>query len=193
MTILISSVYSLVAYLPLTLYAFICLLFISLSLYFIFLKHPLAIGLTLITQTVLVCIAVTLFSRMPWFSYILFLIFLGATLVLFIYVATLASNETFKLSFPIILIALITLLSLILFSLLRLTSFFSEHTLFSQNLLKDSWVRTLNETNSTLVTLSRIYRNYNISLTGLIILYLLLTLLVVVKIRSTFFGPLRLS
>ena len=162
------------------------LLLISVSSCFIFLTHPLAIGFTLITQTILICLVVALSSKLSWFSYILFLIFLGATLVLFIYVAALASNETFKLSFPITGIVIVTL------SLAGIFLLFREQSIFIQSSLKDIWL-VHDKFSSTHVILSNIYSYYNLFLTGLVILYLLLTLLVVVGISSTFFGPLRLS
>merc|ERR1712221_33590 len=68
----------------------------ALSLFFTRLSHPLAIGLALLSQTILICLITGLSSSSFWFSYILFLIFLGGMLVLFIYVTSLASNEIFK-------------------------------------------------------------------------------------------------
>ena len=49
-------------------------------------------GLTLLIQTILVSIISGLITKTFWFSYILFLVFLGGILVLFIYVTSLASN-----------------------------------------------------------------------------------------------------
>ena len=149
--------------------------------------HPLAMGFTLITQTILVCSVVALTSKLAWFSYILFLIFLGATLVLFIYVAALASNETFKLSLSTSILILAAIFPLGFIMGLR------EQGIFLQRALKDNWLSVIPDLSSAPLVLTNIYNYHNIFLTGLIILYLLLTLLVVVKIRSTFFGPLRLS
>merc|ERR1712198_806681 len=73
----------------------------ALSLFFTRLSHPLAIGLALLSQTILICLITGLSSSSFWFSYILFLIFLGGILVLFIYVTSLASNEMFTPSITI--------------------------------------------------------------------------------------------
>jgi hypothetical protein len=59
-------------------------------------KHPLAIGPILTLQTIITCIISG--SLRQRFSHILFQIFLGGILVLFIYVTRLASNEIFSLS-----------------------------------------------------------------------------------------------
>lgn len=60
--------------------------------------HPLAIGLALLMQTLFIALSTGLVAPSFWFSYILFLVFLGGMLVLFIYVASLASNEIFRFS-----------------------------------------------------------------------------------------------
>nr|YP_009512591.1 NADH dehydrogenase subunit 6 [Gennadas parvus]AXJ93158.1 NADH dehydrogenase subunit 6 [Gennadas parvus] len=157
------------------------------SLLFTRLIHPLAMGLSLLVQTVMICFMSGLSMSSFWFSYILFLIFLGAMLVLFIYVASLASNETF--SFSALLSILMAAALLFAFVLLLIDplslntpvnisqSSASMHSLFS----------------STPSLLNSIYNTTTMSLTLFIVLYLLLTLIVVVKITNTFFGPLRLS
>ena len=69
---------------------------------FIQIIHPLAIGLISLIQSLLICLITGLISKRFWFSYILFLIFLGGILVLFIYVTSLASNEIFTISVKLI-------------------------------------------------------------------------------------------
>nr|YP_009514142.1 NADH dehydrogenase subunit 6 [Palaemon capensis]AXY96100.1 NADH dehydrogenase subunit 6 [Palaemon capensis] len=160
---------------------------ISMSLCFMFLMHPLACGMTLILQTVLICISAGLMSNHMWFSYILFLIFLGATLILFIYVASLASNEVFKLSFPMMTaILLIIMISLLLFT--------QDFLLFQmKDLVESSFTSHIQMFESTQYKLKDIYNTPISPLTGFVILYLLLTLVVVVKLSSNFYGPLRLG
>ncbi|MGL5470365.1 MAG: NADH-quinone oxidoreductase subunit J [Shewanella sp.] len=65
---------------------------------FISLRHPIGLGLALIVHTLLVSAATGLVGGHFWFSYILFLVFLGGVLVLFIYMTSLASNEKFEIS-----------------------------------------------------------------------------------------------
>nr|YP_009564030.1 NADH dehydrogenase subunit 6 [Ombrastacoides huonensis]QAX91380.1 NADH dehydrogenase subunit 6 [Ombrastacoides huonensis] len=160
---------------------------LSLSLIFSTLTHPLSMGVTLLVQTSLICLLSGLSSPSFWFSYILFLIFLGGLLIIFIYVASLASNEPFKLyfkSFSILL--LLTLLSA--FSLLTLldplispsqVSLYAPSIFFNKNI------------NPTLSATMMIYSSTSSPLTVLMILYLLFTLIVVVKIISVPASPLR--
>jgi NADH-ubiquinone oxidoreductase chain 6 len=74
------------------------LLILGGSLAFIALGHPISIAVTLILHTLIVGGLTGILSNNFWFSYILFLVFLGGVLVLFIYMTRLASNEKFGFS-----------------------------------------------------------------------------------------------
>nr|QUS53951.1 NADH dehydrogenase subunit 6 [Solenocera melantho] len=156
------------------------------SFVFTRLLHPLAMGLSLLTQTIMICVTAGLSSKSFWFSYILFIIFLGAMLVLFIYVASLASNEAFSFSGTLSLFIISTIaISLILLFMDPLMMNFSSNISQSSS--------QANVYTSAPGLLSIIYNNTTMNLTLFVVLYLLLTLIVVVKITNTFFGPLRLS
>lgn len=156
-----------------------------LSFLFTRVTHPLSIGLILLTQTVIISLTAGTYTHSYWFSYVLFLIFLGGILVLFIYVASLASNEIFLTSLITFLIYtslflgftfLITLLDPLV------TSYFS--------LASPSSIELNLSTPQLTIWL---YRKTSINFTLFIISYLLLTLIVVIKIINLFKGPLRLS
>lgn len=162
-------------------------LIISTCVMFTRLIHPLAIGITLLAQTILICCTTGLSNMSFWFSYILFLIFLGGILVLFIYVTSLASNEIFSPS----------LTSLVFFLPLLFVSFiliFTDPMILIQPVINKSVI--FSKETPYIVDLrlvATIYNSTNINITIFIVFYLLLTLIVVVKITDTFFGPLRLS
>nr|YP_006073066.1 NADH dehydrogenase subunit 6 [Acetes chinensis]AEQ36600.1 NADH dehydrogenase subunit 6 [Acetes chinensis] len=161
------------------------------SITFTQLTHPLAMGLALLLQTIMVCFIANFLTNSAWLSYILFLIFLGGMLVLFIYITSLASNEPFSSSFLMSTTSLMALImSLFVFTFLAWDFLVSNlymvleiPSIYSQNLT----------TQSTPIILSTIYNESSTMLTWFIILYLLMTLIVVVTITTTFFGPLRLS
>nr|QGT77280.1 NADH dehydrogenase subunit 6 [Apotamonautes hainanensis] len=147
-------------------------------------SHPLAMGLNLLIQTIIISFSAGLTTYSFWFSYILFLIFLGGMLVLFIYVASLASNEFFffsLISIIFILFSLVTLLTFIFFLDPVIVSTFS-------NLPNSS----ISAYSSTAHITSWIFNSPSMFFTFFIISYLLLTLLVIVKIINLFKGPLRL-
>nr|YP_009107395.1 NADH dehydrogenase subunit 6 [Ibacus ciliatus]AIU40939.1 NADH dehydrogenase subunit 6 [Ibacus ciliatus] len=159
-----------------------------LSLLFMQLTHPLSAGIILLIQTTLISLASGLLSKSFWFSYILFLIFLGGMLVLFIYVASLASNEAFKLSLSSsLLIIFSTFTTSLLIILIDPIFLMNNISFISTNYFMS------NQTMSTPFFILQIYNFPGSIFTLFIILYLLLTLLVVVKITSVFFGPLRFS
>nr|URX54159.1 NADH dehydrogenase subunit 6 [Glyptotermes sp. 15 AB-2022a] len=142
-------------------------------------KHPLAMGMMLLTQTLITCLMSGLMNKSFWFQYILFMVFVGGMLVLFIYVTSLASNEMFSLSTKVIVMAIMT---------------------FSSMMMIENWVEldskdtTMHETmlSEEITTMtSKLYNLPNGTMTILMALYLFLTLIVVVKITNISSGPLR--
>nr|YP_010895077.1 NADH dehydrogenase subunit 6 [Cyphipelta rufocyanea]WJW73603.1 NADH dehydrogenase subunit 6 [Cyphipelta rufocyanea] len=163
---------------------------LSLIFSFIFLQmsHPLSMGMMLLIQTILICCITGLMTKSFWFSYILFLIFVGGMLVLFIYVTSLASNEMFSLSMKMILTTMISLFLLIMISM------FMDKMIFTPNNLNNEMMSIINinsfmEENS--LNLNKLYNYPNNMITILLINYLLITLIATIKITKLFNGPLR--
>ena len=150
-------------------------------------KHPLAMGLTLLIQTILVSIISGLITKTFWFSYILFLVFLGGILVLFIYVTSLASDEIVTFSSKI-LISSISIFFIIIISLY----FIDKRILLNYSNIE---IQSISNLNSYIIenslSLNKLYNYPTNLLTILLINYLLITLIAVVKITNLFKGPLR--
>nr|YP_009144426.1 NADH dehydrogenase subunit 6 [Colias erate]AKJ25933.1 NADH dehydrogenase subunit 6 [Colias erate] len=168
---------------------FISLILISMSFFMFFIKHPLMMGLFILFQTLIISLFIGLFLNTYWFSYILFLVFLGGLLVLFIYVSSIASNEILKQSTSMKL----NLLLILFFSLL-LSMFFNKNI----NMMNMFMNNEMNNFNSMFIfffenniNLSKLYDKHNYFLTMMLIIYLFITLIVVIKITNIFFGPLR--
>nr|QPJ78575.1 NADH dehydrogenase subunit 6 [Aedes alboannulatus] len=166
---------------------FIMLTSLITSFIFMQMKHPLAMGLMLLIQTFLTSLLTGMFVKTFWFSYMLFLIFMGGMLVLFIYVTSLSSNEMFSMSFKLSFMAISMMMIFMIFSLILDKSIIenfinnNEMTLFFYN--------TLMPENST--ELNKMYNFPTNLITLLLINYLFLTLLVTVKITKKNYGPLR--
>nr|AVN67568.1 NADH dehydrogenase subunit 6 [Rhyparobia sp. B054] len=150
------------------------------SITFTQMNHPLAMGLTLLIQTTLIVLITGMMSQSFWFSYILFLIFLGGMLVLFIYVTSLASNEMFTLSTYLI------IMSMMLTPLLIYT-FYESYNMKSQENLTFNFMLN-SQLNLPLIKLYNLPTNI---ITIILASYLFLTLIAVVKITDIFVGPLR--
>nr|AQM57900.1 NADH dehydrogenase subunit 6 [Dendrolimus kikuchii] len=162
------------------------------SMIMIFLNHPLSMGLIILTQTILTCLITGMLIKTYWFSYILFLTFLGGLLVLFIYVTSIASNELFMTNLKMKILLLIMLFLTLMFSITYMNN------LNWMNLSNNSEMSNMKEmmlffNNENKFNLNKLYNQQTYLMTTLMIIYLFITLIAVVKITNIFFGPLRSS
>lgn len=155
---------------------------------FMQMKHPLAIGLILLIQTFFICLIAGNYNESFWFSYVLFLIFLGGILVLFIYVTSLASNEIFTISIKILLISL-SILGFIVLIIICLDNSFIQSFINNNETPTFYSLNYLAQENT--INLNKLYNFPTNILTILLINYLFLTLIAAVKITNIFYGPLR--
>nr|AVN67337.1 NADH dehydrogenase subunit 6 [Byrsotria cabrerai] len=154
---------------------------LMISINFSLMNHPLAMGLIILIQTVMISMISGMMSQSFWFSYILFLIFLGGMLVLFIYVASLASNEMFSLDVKSMLISIFSVI--VMYCIIKTLSFTNL-----QNQETNTFMILSNQSTLSLISLYNMPTNV---ITIMLALYLLLTLIVVVNITNIFEGPLR--
>nr|YP_010175647.1 NADH dehydrogenase subunit 6 [Corythoxestis sunosei]QSL98907.1 NADH dehydrogenase subunit 6 [Corythoxestis sunosei] len=163
------------------------ILIMSFNMYFI--NHPLSMGLMILIQTFLICILSGMMMKTYWFSYILFLTFLGGLLVLFIYVSSIASNELFYKSFfmnylnmSLIIILFFTLIFFYNLKWMNLTINLDMMNFFNENIIIN---------NENKINLNKLYNSQTFLIMMMMIIYLFITLIAVVKITNIFFGPLR--
>nr|YP_006504049.1 NADH dehydrogenase subunit 6 [Cryptocercus relictus]AFM92549.1 NADH dehydrogenase subunit 6 [Cryptocercus relictus] len=154
---------------------------ITLSMMFTQMNHPLAMGMLLLMQTVLVCLMSGMLSQSFWFAYIMFLIFIGGMLVLFIYVTSLASNEMLTLSTKMMIMGMMSMM------LLSLTT----KDWMKMNNSEMMTNEVLNLINENQTQLNKLYNKPNGKLTIMLASYLFLALITVVKITNITKGPLR--
>lgn len=127
-----------------------------------------------------------------WFSYVLFLTFLGGLLVLFIYITRIASNEIFEFSsikiiFIIIRLFTITILfTIILYKKLNWLNFSFNYE------INNFFEKYLFFNNENKINLTKLYNEQTFILIIIIIIYLFISLIIVIKITNISFGPLRI-
>nr|QKX48748.1 NADH dehydrogenase subunit 6 [Linoclostis gonatias] len=172
---------------------FLSFLLIFFSFFMFFLNHPLSMGLLILIQTLLTCLLSGMLIKTYWFSYILFLTFLGGLLVLFIYVSSIASNEIFS---PISKLKSIFIFILFFFNFFLIILYF--YNLKWMNMSMNSEMNNLNDffiffNNENKTNLSKLYNEQTFFLMLMLIIYLFITLIAVVKITNIFHGPLRPS
>jgi len=144
------------------------------AIFFILRSHPIILITLILIQTINLCLIAWILLKSSWFSYILFIIFLGGLMVLFIYITSLASNEKFFFrANPILLLYIISIIIIILL------------------INKNEEAQIFNQLNNINKIFNSIYSLNVITLTITTIIYLLLTLIVVVKVASKYEGPLR--
>nr|YP_010263904.1 NADH dehydrogenase subunit 6 [Spilarctia casigneta]UIF93597.1 NADH dehydrogenase subunit 6 [Spilarctia casigneta] len=163
---------------------------VFISFFMLFLNNPLSMGLMILIQTLMTCLISGLMIKTYWFSYILFLIFLGGLLVLFIYVSSIASNELFKPSFNLKMIFMMFLFFLIIFQFLFFNNLTWLNFSFNSD-MNNSFSFDLFNNNENKINLSKLYNNQTYMIMMMLIIYLFITLIAVVKITNIFFGPLR--
>jgi NADH-ubiquinone oxidoreductase chain 6 len=165
---------------------------IIISIYIYILNNPLSIGLIILFQTLLSCLITGILIKTYWFSYILFLTFLGGLLVLFIYVSRIASNEIFKPTFNLKKIGLFLIIFLITIQ------FIYYNNIYWINLSTNSDIDNFKElifffNNENKINLRKLYNNQTFLIITILVIYLFITLIAVVKITNIYYGPLRSS
>lgn len=157
---------------------------ISLTLAIIFLSsnHPLTLGFILIATRIIFSILIFLNSRTAWISYIVIIVFLRGSIVIFIYITSISSNETIFID--------LNYIYLLLFSNL----FFFIYSINTSNVLYN--LKNLNSLNTIVKnnSIEIVYKTYSYRLrilTLFIIIYLLLIIIVAVKVTVIVKSPIR--
>nr|YP_009441991.1 NADH dehydrogenase subunit 6 [Trypodendron signatum]AOY40212.1 NADH dehydrogenase subunit 6 [Trypodendron signatum] len=156
------------------------------SIFFMSMKHPLSLGFILLIQTILISLSSGILYLNFWFSYLLFLIMISGMLIMFIYMTSIASNEKFKMPKYMLMIfyimTMMMLMIMILQDMMMPNSMNEILTMISQEI-----TNTINKT----PTLTKMFNFPKNKLIIVIMLYLLMTLITVVKITEKKMGPLR--
>nr|UBA17465.1 NADH dehydrogenase subunit 6 [Phryganistria guangxiensis] len=146
------------------------------NLMFMLTKHPLSMGITIVIQTTLIAMMTGLMYKSFWFSYILFLMFIGGMMVLFIYMTSLMPNMMFSLKMKqILLIMMVSMLTLLMI----------EKKI---NMMNMDMINLKNN-----LILMKMYTSPINVMTILLASYLLFTMITVFKITELNKGPLRMT
>nr|YP_003331013.1 NADH dehydrogenase subunit 6 [Adelium sp. NCS-2009]ACM45073.1 NADH dehydrogenase subunit 6 [Adelium sp. NCS-2009] len=147
---------------------------------FIFMNHPLSMGLILLIQTTLISLITGNLNYNFWFSYILFLVMVGGMLILFMYMTSIASNEKFKMNMKVICTIILPMITIV-----YLENFVTETSMINNDM-------QMNNTNNLVNLSMNKFINYPLNMILVfMMIYLLLALVATVKISSLKNGPLR--
>nr|QJF46461.1 NADH dehydrogenase subunit 6 [Hydrelia parvulata] len=164
---------------------------LMISMIMLFLNHPLSMGLMILLQTLLLCLISGMMIKTYWFSYILFLTFLGGLLVLFIYVSSIASNELFStINFNMKLFFFMYFLMLIFLQFFFMNNM-NWMNLSNELMDNDNFFNMYFFNNDTKININKLYNTHNFMLMMMMVIYLFIALIAIVKITNIFYGPLR--
>uniref|UniRef100_UPI0030E1DE89 NADH dehydrogenase subunit 6 n=1 Tax=Mecidea indica TaxID=3127717 RepID=UPI0030E1DE89 len=150
-------------------------LMITMSLILMTLYHPLSMGLILIAQTIIIAMMVG-YSMMSFlFAYIIIIIMLSGALVLFIYMASMASNEKFNFSIKVLFMSMMTMM------LSTMYMYLYKNKMIEYNFSYEE------------ISLIKIFNSNTSMITLMMIIYLLITMIAVSNIASVKEGPLRVN
>nr|YP_009441913.1 NADH dehydrogenase subunit 6 [Trypodendron domesticum]AOY40121.1 NADH dehydrogenase subunit 6 [Trypodendron domesticum] len=157
------------------------------SIFFMSMKHPLSLGFILLIQTILISLSSGILYLNFWFSYLLFLIMISGMLIMFIYMTSIASNEKFKMP-KYTLVIFYTMMTMII----TIMIFQDKMMPNSMNEILTMISQSINNIiiNKT-PTLTKMFNFPKNKLIIMIMLYLLITLIAIVKITEKKMGPLR--
>nr|YP_010943437.1 NADH dehydrogenase subunit 6 [Gammarus nipponensis]WLS55466.1 NADH dehydrogenase subunit 6 [Gammarus nipponensis] len=141
----------------------------------------LTIVLMVITQTTLISLSIYFTTPCSWFSFIFFLIFVSAMMIIFVYISSLASNDFMPL------MSSKTLWVTMMVTPIYLLSFI----LPSSHLKSSNSTTTLSDLTQTFLPPHKLYASYTTYTTLFLMAYLLFALIVVIKNSSTTVAPLR--
>nr|AML26600.1 NADH dehydrogenase subunit 6 [Scolytinae sp. BMNH 1274713] len=151
---------------------------------FIFLKNPLSKGYMLLLLTVTTALSSSIMFVDSWFGYILFLIMVGGMLVAFIYMTSIASNEKFV--FPSNKIMMIFALSMmmLMFFMFKMNLSLQDLNYFLMSSQEMHEIKPM-------MSMKKIFNSPILQLPILMMVYLLMTLIMVVKMTEFSKGPIR--
>nr|AWV84222.1 NADH dehydrogenase subunit 6 [Tettigades undata]AWV84235.1 NADH dehydrogenase subunit 6 [Tettigades undata]AWV84248.1 NADH dehydrogenase subunit 6 [Tettigades undata]AWV84261.1 NADH dehydrogenase subunit 6 [Tettigades undata]AWV84274.1 NADH dehydrogenase subunit 6 [Tettigades undata] len=149
------------------------------TLMIMLMKHPLSMGFVLLMETILASLLCGLNMSTYLLSYILFLIFIGGMLILFMYMSSIASNEKFYM-LNILSTTIMMIISIFIVIKLKLNL---EYSLYNNSI--GSLELHYN------MTMNKLYSMPSGMLTLMMVIYLLFTLIVVSNIIGNKFSPLR--
>nr|AZL93100.1 NADH dehydrogenase subunit 6 [Arge similis] len=163
-----------------------------LNMTFCFFKHPMMLGMNLLIQTIMLIMLLGSMNKTFWFSYIMFLIMIGALIVLFIYMTSITSNKKFKFNnMNILMIILLMIIMMMLYfkidQMIMFMKIIMEESINLNNEINN------NNNNQESLMMSSMYNQLEKLITFILINYLLYVLFIIVKIIDIKKGMMRKS
>nr|ATN41220.1 NADH dehydrogenase subunit 6 [Diptera sp. 53 LC-2017] len=162
---------------------FIMMMMMMMNILFLNLNNPLIMGLILMIQTMLITIFFGKMNFSFWFSYIIFLIFIGGMLILFIYIISLINLKLFYIiNYKNLLFLLIMLMMMFMYF------FYNNKIMMINNYEMINFSKKL-MLNENLMNLIKLYNFPNLFINLLLIIYLFIMMIICTNITIFLNGP----
>nr|ACJ69505.1 NADH dehydrogenase subunit 6 [Leptopus sp. NKMT019] len=158
------------------------MIMIMTSTMFVMMKHPLTMGMMLMMQTIITAMITGYMTKSFWFSYMLTMIMLSGMLVLFMYMASMASNEKFNSPAKMTMIMGTMMITSLTVSMLM-------DNIMKNKILKSESILSMSNDQSP--ELLKLFSWEMMPVTVLIVMYLLFTMIVVTYNTNVYEGPMR--
>nr|UPL65608.1 NADH dehydrogenase subunit 6 [Rhopalus maculatus] len=153
---------------------------LTMAFIFMWLKHPISMGIMIIMQTLMICMITGLMLGTFWFSYLIMITMLSGMLVLFIYMASVASNEKF-----------FTSIKLITFSILMITAGMIME--LKSTYMDNEFMKMMTNTPMESISLTSMFNMKFKFITMTMVMFLFFTMFTVSLIVNISEGPLRVN
>nr|YP_009467135.1 NADH dehydrogenase subunit 6 [Agramma hupehanum]ARB50128.1 NADH dehydrogenase subunit 6 [Agramma hupehanum] len=160
------------------LWMMILCMFIMSSMTFMFLMNPLSMALMLVMQTLLISMISAVMISSFWYSYMLMLIMISGLLIMFMYMASIASNE--KMNFSIKLSTFILMIPITM-------------AMFKENLLKTKMFLMQYMSNNQEWIMTKLFNSKFIIPSLFMIIMLFLMMVIISFLVNISEGPMRKS
>nr|AML26612.1 NADH dehydrogenase subunit 6 [Platypodinae sp. BMNH 1274714] len=145
------------------------MIMVFMSLMSLSMDHPMMLMLTLLIQTTMITLSMGMMYPDFWFSYMMFLIMIGSILILFTYMTSVASNEKFYINNKLLFTNM--MMSVIIMMMIKI---------FNNKIFKSTEVLNLEKS----MSFKKMFYNPLNNSFIIAVIYLLLTLLVVIKMTE---------
>uniref|UniRef100_A0AAU6W804 NADH dehydrogenase subunit 6 n=1 Tax=Tinodes ventralis TaxID=3144872 RepID=A0AAU6W804_9NEOP len=159
------------------------ILFIFFNNMFMLIKHPMALNSIIFMQLLISCFLFNFMINNSWFSYILFIMFIGGLMILFMYMCSISSNLKFKINFKLM-ILMIFMFLILLFIMMNMKNLFYFYKLNNLNYL-------LNNMLNNKMMLFKLYEKNSLMISLITIHMLFFLMIFSTKMMKNFQGPLR--
>nr|YP_010758055.1 NADH dehydrogenase subunit 6 [Gunungiella acanthoclada]WEU80060.1 NADH dehydrogenase subunit 6 [Gunungiella acanthoclada] len=161
---------------------------ISTNMIFMFLNHPMSMGISVLIQMTIMSLMMNMFFNINWFSYILFLLFIGGMLILFMYMCSITSNNILLMSPKLVTYFMFTSLMTFMWMFFIMKMNFSwthsnkMNSIFMKKYIMDSHIPSM---------LMKLFNDYSYIITLMMMMYLLILMILVNSITNYKQGALR--